>query len=61
MRRPGSTFEPGRASVFSGEGAPLCFFVDRDGDVVLLERLTSPATWSEVIERQARQEARARL
>jgi hypothetical protein len=55
--RRGTTFEPGRANLLSGEGFALWFFVDRDGDVVVLERVVSPSTWSEVVERRARRSA----
>lgn len=36
----------------------LAFYVDADGDVVLLERVLSPATYTEALERQAENERR---
>lgn len=54
VRRRGVTFDPGRASIFSGDGAELWFFVDRDGSPVVLERVLSPANWSEHCERRER-------
>jgi hypothetical protein len=59
VRRGGTTFEPERASLLSGEGADLWFFVDRDGDPVVLERVTSPATWSEHVARREQRRLRA--
>jgi hypothetical protein len=50
--RRGATFEPGRAHILSGDGFPLSFYVDVDGDVVVLEKVKSPATWSEHVARQ---------
>jgi hypothetical protein len=60
VRRRGTTFEPGRAAIMSGEGFDLWFFLDAAGDVVPLERVPSPKTWSEHVERQARRAARTR-
>jgi hypothetical protein len=40
------------------ETVELYYFV-RDGDVTLVERVTSPASWSEVVERRAKRQARA--
>ena len=52
-------FERDRASLLSGEGMDFWFFVDRDGDVVVLESVSSPATWSEVVARRARKQTSA--
>jgi len=54
--RRGTTFEPGRAALISGQGAALWFYLDRD-DVVVLEKVRSPASSSEHVERR---EARLR-
>lgn len=57
IRRRGETFEPGRANLLSGEGVSLAFYVNKSGDVVPLERVPSPRTYSEHAERQARRAA----
>jgi hypothetical protein len=49
----GTVFAPHSASVIA-DYATLVFFVNRDRDVVFLEA-ANPRTWSEVVERQARQ------
>jgi hypothetical protein len=55
--RRGTTFETGRASLMTGEGLDLWFFIDRDsGDVVPLERLGTE-TWSEIVAKRARKQA----
>lgn len=43
---------------FADDRADLAFFVDRDGDVVVLEQVRTPATWSEYVERQVHLKAR---
>ncbi len=52
--RRGETFEPGKATFLSGEGARLAFFVTLADEVVVLEPFDSPRTWSEVVERKTR-------
>jgi hypothetical protein len=47
----GAVFAAWSAELISGS-APLWFYVDRDGDLVFLERL--PETWSEMVERRVR-------
>jgi hypothetical protein len=54
----GATFVGGRLE-FDRERTDVAFYVDRNGDVVVLEAVHSPATWSEVVERQTRSEHRA--
>ena len=52
--RRGQIFEPaGPRIIFDAELA-LSWFVDRAGDVIVLERSTRPRTWSEIVERKAR-------
>jgi hypothetical protein len=50
--RPGVTFEPARATLMSGHGVDLTFAVDPDGDLVVLEKVTHPRSWSEYVRRQ---------
>lgn len=59
-------FTPHRGAIFDrgkvefGERSELYFFVSRQDDVVMLERVTSPASWSEVVrQRASRPAARA--
>ena len=54
-----------RGTVFHSRSANIIadqaeiFFVVVDGDVVVYERLTSPATWSQFVERQTRRGLKA--
>ena len=50
--RGGVTFEPGRGSLVSGHGVDLVFAIDPDGDVLVLEKVTHPSSWSEHVRRQ---------
>lgn len=51
----GIVFEPGRSTVgYVDPNDRMTFYVDRDEEIVFLERLTHPHTWSEFCERQAR-------
>lgn len=54
----GATFARGKATLdYVNPSSGLAFFVNRAGDVVLLEPVRRPATWSEVVERKARKQA----
>ena len=50
--RPGVTFEPGRPTLLSWHGVDLTFTVDPDGDVLVYEPVTHPASWSAYVRRQ---------
>ncbi len=58
--RRGVVFEPGRATIgYIGSDAVLTYYVDRDGGIVFHEQPGGALrTWSEVVPRQARREAR---
>lgn len=49
----GPVFETGCASIAFADAAPLVFTVDGD-TLTLFEPVTSPPSWSEVVERRAR-------
>jgi hypothetical protein len=57
MRHPGVVFQDGSA-VLIADLAALYFYVDRDENVVVLERVTSPATWTEHVERMEKRKQR---
>jgi hypothetical protein len=53
--RRGYVFEPERATVgYVRDDQPMTFMVDADDDVVFLEALSGPRTWSEVVAKRAR-------
>lgn len=54
---PGEVFAPGTANPLA-ENAGLSFYASAEGEVVFLERLTSPATYTEHQQRQAEHERR---
>jgi hypothetical protein len=54
----GAVWRPGAASIEYAGTLPLAFVVHRD-ELTLYECVTSPATWSEHVERQAKRKARA--
>jgi hypothetical protein len=45
MPTHGIVFQPCSVNVIADQ-TELSYFVDRDGDLVFLERVTNPATWS---------------
>ena len=51
----GDVFSPGSAAIITPETA-LAFYVDDDGAVVLLERVSSPSTWTEYLEKHSRRQ-----
>jgi hypothetical protein len=53
VHRGGTTFETGKASLLSGHGFDLVFTVGVDGDVLVLEKVTWPSSWSAYVRRQA--------
>jgi hypothetical protein len=55
----GTVFEPRGARIVFGHVPEMHWFIDRAGEIVFLER-TSPRTWSEHVERQARRDAARR-
>lgn len=52
--RRGQIFEPAGGKILFDHELELQFFVDRGGEVIVLERSTRPRTWSEIVERKAR-------
>lgn len=50
----GTIWNPSSADVVFNDRLSMWFTVDSAGDVVFLEKSNAPATWSEVVERQAR-------
>jgi hypothetical protein len=52
-RYTGATFGRTGRIEFAAE-QPLVFYVNRNADVVVLEKCQSPSTWSEVVEKQAK-------
>ena len=50
----GNIWNPSAADVVFNDRIQMWFTVDAAGDVVFLEKINAPATWSEVVERQAR-------
>jgi hypothetical protein len=55
----GAVFDRGTIG-FASPDAALAYYVTARNEVVVLERLTHPASWSAFVERNARQEAAAR-
>jgi hypothetical protein len=53
----GSVFVGGTVE-FDAQREDVAFYLDQDDDVIVLEAAHSPATWSEVVERQTRSERR---
>jgi hypothetical protein len=51
VKRPGVAFQPGTAKLeFVPPNSALWFYVDAEsGELVLLERLVTPRTWSEAL------------
>lgn len=54
-RYRGDAFETGSATLIAEE-FPMFWYVDRGGDLVLLERL--PGAWSEIVAKRAKRQAR---
>jgi hypothetical protein len=54
----GAVWEPGSASLVFAGTVPLAFTV-HGGELTLFERVVSPASWSEVVAKRARRQARA--
>lgn len=46
---PGVWFEPCRATILADRAEGVSFFVDAGGNVVILERVSSIPTWSDVV------------
>jgi hypothetical protein len=42
-----------------GDQSPLGFYVDRDGEIVFLERAAGGKTWFEVVAKRTKRDARA--
>jgi hypothetical protein len=55
--RPDATsVDVAASSSLTTNGVSLAFYRDDDGTVVLLERVSSPQTWTEYLEKRARRD-----